>query len=170
MNYTHSLDSVLSLQRGFNPDGGDFFGFVLPATARNIEVTEAAPYLNLTALKPYYYPTLERKYAPRTLYTPPVIERVAQSAADLPWGVLYQHPDGSLLAGAYLRDQLGRPTTLSVEFDLPPSTLDRLRFYPQPALNDPTLSFGQNVALAADPTVRKVAGDYLDAGVTLKIN
>ena len=167
LRYAHVLDSVESLQRGFMPFGKDFVGFVVPAKARNIRVVEASPQLNLSALRPYYYPRLGRNANP---YTPEVIRRVTQSATDLPEGVLYQHPDGSLLVGAYVRDDPDRMTELTVEFDLPRSALDELRFYPQPALNDPTLTFGRGVALRTDPTMRRVAGDYLDAGVDLKIN
>lgn len=167
LRYAHTLEAVESLQRGFNYEGRSFLGFVLPNAARNLEVITVAPALHLAARRPYYYANAGRA---KTLYTPPVIERVAQSALDVPSGVLYQHPDGSLLLGAYVRDDPDRVSELTVEFDLPRSALDELRFYPQPALNDPTLTFGRGAALRTDPTVRRVAGDYLDAGVDLKIN
>ena len=169
LHYRHTLGSVASLQRGFNRYfGRNFFGFVLPSSARNIEIKEVSPALNFAARKPYYYPQLAQNF-PET-YTPPVITRVANSAVDLPNGVLYTHPDGSVLAGAYFDDQIGRDTKLTVEFDLPRSVAEGLRFYPQPGLLAPTLTLGRGVALFDRPTTRTLQGVPLKTGVALKFS
>ncbi len=165
LKYKQQLGQTEFLQRGFNPFGINYFGFQLPINASNIHV-DSTPQLEDGGLRPYYQirSQLNTRYKART---PEVISNTAQSVADLEdEGFVYQNPDGSLVAGAYINDRPGE-TTLEVSFDLSQKSYEKLSFYPQPGLNNPTLRLGENTATKDNIFNRKIEGLQLEQGVDL---
>lgn len=164
LHYKQELEGEDSLQRGFNPYGLQFFGFQLPRGARNIEV-ESNPRMITNGLRKYYQ-IRSQINSNKQVRTPDIIEKTARSVSDLEDGLLYQNPDGSMVAGAYVNDRPGE-AVLEVSFDIDKMAYETLTFYPQPGLNKPILRLGNNTASNDNIYTRKVEGLSLEQGVDI---
>jgi Protein of unknown function (DUF4012) len=168
LNYTQYLSDVQSLQRYFNNKFPvDFFGFQLPAQAKNITI-KSDDILSIEALRKYYYVDLDQDGA-GPYQTPQVLQQVVAGSYDLEnGGIVYPNPDGSVLAGAYLNDEIGA-TDMIVTFEMPHDITQNLTIYPQPGMKEATLYLGDNTAISTAPYQRSSNGNEFKKGIPLKI-
>jgi hypothetical protein len=168
LNYTQYLSETQSLQRYFNNKFPvNFFGFQLPLGAKNISV-QSEDMLDMDAVRKYYYLDLDSDNA-GSYRTPRTIEHVVAGSYDLEnGGVVYSNPDGSILAGAYLNDEIGA-TEMTMSFDMPYDIVRNLTIYPQPGMKSATLYLGNNIAVLSASYQRSVSANDFKKGVPLKI-
>jgi len=135
LNYTRSYKNLNQLQQKFNSRNGvTFIGFVLPPDAKNFSI-ESDSSLNTPFLRPFYLLKVKDQ-SKQELYTPPAIQSVIDSSADINnTSFTYRQPDQSLVLGTYINEQdvtkVRLKYTTSSSFTI---------FYPTPASSNNTIS------------------------------
>jgi Protein of unknown function (DUF4012) len=168
VTYIQNLPESKNLQRSFN--NGIAFTMTalqIPKNALNIKIS-CNYVLQASYLRVGYLNNLTQDEE-KSYTIPPTIQTTIDTGKDLPGGgFTYNQPDGSLVAGVYISDNNTGETVVNYEFTLPISSLDRVDFYGQPGLNEPSLFLGDGVEMYKNPDIKQITDPQtIQSGITL---
>ncbi len=135
-NAQDRLQRLFDINKSFN-----FVGIQIPANSKNIKISSPQSLL-LPFVRPGYEADLSTKG--RAMQYPDEVNKLIKTSFNIyndkgiPPGFSYLQPDGSQIAGLYIRDEL----VSSVEFLWEMPNSKNTVFYGQPGLNQPKLKFG----------------------------
>jgi Protein of unknown function (DUF4012) len=168
IRYTQILPESKNLQRAFN-DVSTFnmFAFQIPQSAFAINV-ESENIIKLPYIREGYLKNItnENKTA---VSLPGQIKTTIDTGRDLEnGGFTYNQADGSLVVGAYISDNSVGETRVDFEFTIPAQVNERIDFFGQPGLNEPSLFLGEGIDIYKNPTIREISdAQKIQSGITL---
>jgi hypothetical protein len=168
VNYIQDLPKAKNLQRVFN-DVSTFnmFALQVPQNAFGIKV-HSENIINLPYLREDYLKNVSTDNQ-KMKSTTAQIQTTIDTGKDLEnGGFTYNQADGSLVVGAYISDNSVGETQVDFEFTLPIEENERVDFYGQPGLNEPSLFLGDGIEVYKNPAIREIRdSQIIQTGVTL---
>jgi hypothetical protein len=168
VSYISQLPENKNLQRGFvDLPNFKFVGFQIPKDSFDITVSSE---------KKLQLPFIKRDYLLNIVVNenknykiPKEIKTTIDTGRDLEnGGFTYNQSDGSLVVGAYISDNSVGETRVDFEFTIPTQVNERIDFFGQPGLNEPSLFLGEGIDIYKNPTIREISdAQKIQSGITL---
>jgi hypothetical protein len=162
-----NLPELKDLQRGFNGENPmNMFGMQIPGDATDITIASNDTY-QTPFLRPGFKEILDEKRSEYDISSS--ISKIIETSYDIPNGFVYSQIDGSKVVGSYIRDKPVGDTTLTVEFTIPRSTGQELRYYGQVGLGKPQFIIGEGVDNPEDYSDLELANSaQIQKGIRLR--
>lgn len=168
VSYIQNLPESKNLQRNFN-DVYPFtmIGLQIPKNAFDIKI-QSDRQLKLSYKRESYLENVIQEEN-KTAKIPSVIQTTIDTGRDLEnGGFVYNQADGSLIAGTYISDNNIGETVVNFEFTVPIQAGERIDFFGQPGLHEPSLFLGEGVDIYKNQNIREVTDpQIIQSGVVL---
>jgi hypothetical protein len=168
ISYIQNLPESKNLQRGFQDNIIiNFNALQIPKNAFDLEVKSPnkldIPFLRNNYLEEFNSHTIEEYAFTKS------ISSIIESSKDFPGGgFTYNQEDGSLVLGTYISDNNVGDTRVDFEFTLPMQSNERIDFFGQPGLNEPTLFLGDGLEVYKNPDIKEITDPQkIQSGITL---
>ncbi|MBC7472606.1 MAG: DUF4012 domain-containing protein [candidate division SR1 bacterium] len=168
ISYVQNLPESKNLQRNFN-DVYPFTMIGLQIPKNSFDIKIQSDRLLKLAYKRENYLNAVTQEENKIAKIPSVIQTTIDTGRDLEnGGFTYNQADGSLVAGAYISDNNVGQTVVNFEFTVPMQAGDRIDFFGQPGLNEPSLFLGEGIDIYKNQNIREVTDpQIIQSGVTL---
>jgi hypothetical protein len=168
VTFIQNLPESKNLQRVFNTISTfNMIALQIPQNAFNIKIS-SDNIINLPYLRENYVKNVTQENT-KSVIIPTNIQTTIQTGRDLEkGGFTYNQADGSLVAGAYISDNSVGETKVNFEFTLPLGSEERIDFFGQPGLNQPSLFIGEGLDVYKNQHIRHISNPQtIQSGVTL---